>query len=76
MTAIPDWLLKLPADGYINAKELRTLIPQFSATTTLKVLLKYGHIPQPNGRTGIWGCNKSCQWKVKDIRRWLRGKPD
>lgn len=70
MTAIPDWLAKLPADGYINAKEAVSLLPQFSAKTTAHTLIKYGHLPPPNARSGIISRNRTLQY----IRRWLREK--
>ena len=74
MTAIPEWLARLPANGYINAKEVKSLFPQFSPNTTVQTLIKYGHVPPPSARSGIVSRNKTMQWEVRYIRRWLRGK--
>ena len=68
---IPDWLAKLPANGYINAKEVVSLFPQFSPRTTVQTLIKYGHVPPANARSGA---NRKLQWEVRYIRRWLREK--
>ena len=68
---IPDWLAKLPANGYINAKEVVSLFPQFSPRTTVQTLIKHGHVPPANARSGA---NRKLQWEVRYIRRWLRGK--
>ena len=72
MTVIPDWLAKLPANGYINSKEVVSLFPQFSPRTTVQTLIKYGHIPPANARSGIISRNRTLQWEVRYIRRWLR----
>jgi len=71
MTAIPEWLARLPANGYINAKEVKSLFPQFSPNTTVQTLIKYGHVPPPSTRSGIVSRNKTMQWEVRYIRRWL-----
>ena len=72
MTAIPDWLAKLPANGYINSKEILSLFTQFSPNTSVQTLIKYGHVPPPNARSGILSRNRTLQWEVRYIRRWLR----
>ena len=71
MNKIPDWLARLPDNGYINAVEIHSLVPHLSPQMTIKILIKYGHIPEPSHR---FGKNGKCHWKVKDIRRWLREK--
>lgn len=70
MTAIPNWLAKLPANGYINAKEAVSLTG-YSPKTTAQTLIKYGHLPPATTRSGA---TRSLQWEVRYIRRWLREK--
>lgn len=70
---IPDWLAKLPANGYINSKEIVALMG-YSPNTTAHTLIKHGSIPPPSARSGIISRNKTLQWEVRYIRRWLREK--
>lgn len=69
---IPDWLARLPANGYINSKEIVALMG-YSPKTTAHTLIKHGSIPPPN-RVCEKSAHRNLLWEVRYIRRWLREK--
>lgn len=72
MSAIPDCLARLPANGYINSKEIVALMG-YSPKTTAHTLIKHGSIPPPS-RICTKSEHKNLMLEVRYIRRWLREK--
>lgn len=68
---MPEWLAKLPSDAYINAKEMMVLFG-YSPKTRVAQMLKRGSLPPYTARSGLNPAKQTMQWRVGDIRRYIR----